>query len=140
MLEIDPNFIIPDSELEWTFVRSSGPGGQNVNKVASKAVLRWDAKRSGRLDQKTFERMSSLYPGRVTKEGEVVITSQRTRDALKNRNDCLEKLRSMILKSLERPKPRIKTKPTRGSIERRLDAKKRQARKKENRKFGGGEG
>ncbi len=134
MFLISPKIQIPLSELRFTFVRSSGPGGQNVNKVASKAVLRWNPGESGVLPEPVMQRLAVLYPAHWTKEGEIVITSQRTRDALKNRADCLEKLRRMILEAGNIPKPRIPTRPTRGSVLRRQEAKSRNAEKKRRRR------
>jgi len=123
---------IPYSEIEITYVRSSGPGGQNVNKVSSKARLRWNLL-SGRLEERVVERFKKLYPSWVTEQGEVVIASDVFRDAPKNKDACLEKLRVAIQKASVEPKKRIPTKPTRGSILRRLDAKKRLSNKKKDR-------
>ena len=123
---------IPLSEIEITYVRSSGPGGQNVNKVASKARLRWNLL-GGRLEPYVVERFKTLYPSWVTEDGEVVIASQISRDAPKNRAACLEKLGNAIKKAAFRPKKRIPTKPTRGSILRRLDAKAKLSAKKRER-------
>jgi ribosome-associated protein len=125
---------IPPEQLEFTFVRSSGPGGQNVNKVASKAQLRWNPGKSGLLSPEVLERLETLYPSHFTKDGDLLITSQKTRDQLKNREDCLEKLQKMILKAITIPKPRIPTKPTKGAIRRRLEDKGKNAQKKEERK------
>lgn len=122
---------IPLSEIEITYSHSSGPGGQNVNKTSSKARIRWNLL-NGRLDPETVERFKTLYPSWVTESGEVVISSQVSRDAPKNKFYCLEKLRAAIKKASIRPKKRIPTKPTRGSVLRRLDAKaKNSAKKKE---------
>ena len=133
-LEITPDLIIPMSQLEWTFVRSSGPGGQNVNKVSSKAVLRWRVATSGLLDADSLARLAVSFPAHVTKDGELVIASQRTRDAVKNRADCLEKLKAMLLLAVKKPKRRIPTRPTKGSVQRRLNAKARHSQRKRNRR------
>ncbi|MDR1491552.1 MAG: aminoacyl-tRNA hydrolase [Planctomycetaceae bacterium] len=133
MFEIASDIKIPLSELQWTFVRSSGPGGQNVNKVASKAVLRWNVAASGLLDTDSMARLAVSYPAHLTKEGELIIASQKTRDAIKNRADCLEKLKAMLLAALKKPKRRIPTRPTKGSIVRRLNDKARRSQKKRNR-------
>ena len=133
-LEIMPELKIPLSQLEFTFVRSSGPGGQNVNKVSSKAVLRWHVTTSGLLDADSIARLAVSYPAHLTKDGELVISSQRTRDAVKNRTDCLEKLRAMLLVAVRKPKRRIPTRSTRGSIQRRLHAKARLSQKKRERR------
>lgn len=123
---------IPLSEIEITYARSSGPGGQNVNKVSSKARLRWNLY-SGRLDADVVARFKELYPSWVTENGEVVVSSQISRDAPKNKYACLEKLRQAIKKAAFKPKKRIPTKPTRGSVLRRLDSKKRESLKKQER-------
>ena len=131
-LEIPGVVAIPLSEIEITYARSSGPGGQNVNKVSSKARLRWNLV-GGRLDPEVVERVKTLYPSWVTESGEVVVSSQISRDAPKNRAACLEKLRAAILKASVKPKKRIPTKPTRGSVLRRLDSKAKNSAKKRER-------
>ncbi len=124
MFEVGRNIQIPDGEFAWSFVRSGGPGGQNVNKVASKAVLRWDVRRSPSLPPEVKARIEAQQPGRVTTEGELVLTSQRYRDQDRNRQDCLEKLRAIVLQAAAVPKVRKKKKPTRASKERRLSEKR----------------
>ena len=131
-LEIPGVAAIPLSEIEITYARSSGPGGQNVNKVSSKARLRWNLV-GGRLSAEIVERFKTLYPSWVTESGEVVISSQISRDAPKNRAACLEKLRAAIFKASVKPKKRIPTKPTRGSVLRRLDSKAKNSAKKRER-------
>ena len=131
-LEIPGVVAIPLSEIEITYARSSGPGGQNVNKVSSKARLRWNLV-GGRLDPEVVERFKTLYPSWVTESGEVVVSSKISRDAPKNRAACLEKLRAAILKASVKPKKRIPTKPTRGSVLRRLDSKAKNSAKKRER-------
>jgi len=125
---------VPPEQLEFTFVRSSGPGGQNVNKVSSKAQLRWNPRESGLLAPEILQRLETLFPAHFTKDGDLLITSQKTRDQLKNREDCLEKLQNMILEASNIPKPRIPTKRTKGSIKRRLENKEKNAQKKQGRK------
>lgn len=121
---------IPLAEIEFEFVRSSGPGGQNVNKVASKARLRW--RPGDRLTPEVWERFQRLYPSWTTEAGEIVVSSQKFRDAPKNKAECLAKLRAALEKAGRTPKKRIPTKPTFGSILRRLADKKRNSlRKKE---------
>ena len=133
-LEITPQLKIPISQLQLTYVRSSGPGGQNVNKVASKVVLRWDFDAADLLDGDSIERLKTSYPANVTKDGELITTSQKTRDAWQNREDCFEKLRAMLLVAIKKPKRRIPTRPTKGSIQRRLNAKARHSQKKRDRR------
>ena len=136
MLEINAHLRIPDDELEWSYVRSGGPGGQNVNKVASKAVLRWNLAASPSLPEDVKARLRARQANRITAEGDLVLTSQRYRDQERNRQDCLDKLREMIAEAAVRPKARRKTKPTRGSQEARLRAKKRRAATKAGRRLG----
>jgi ribosome-associated protein len=133
MLAITPTLLLSEDEFTWTFARSSGPGGQNVNKVASKAVLRWNLAASMALPADVKARLVAQQPRFVTQDGEVVISSQLTRDQDRNRQDCLDKLRAMILQALIVPKPRKKTRPSRGSKRRRLQDKKQHSQKKQQR-------
>lgn len=135
MLIISRQLQIRLAEFEITFVRSSGPGGQNVNKVNSKAVLRWAVGRSPSLPEAVRERFLQKYANRLTADGELLVTSQRYRDAPRNSQDCLEKLRTMLLRVLHPPKNRRATRPTRGSVERRLQGKRRQSAAKQNRRL-----
>jgi ribosome-associated protein len=134
MLTITPQLAIPDDEFHWSFVRAGGPGGQNVNKVASKAVLRWDVVASPSLPEEVKQRLRAQQGGRLTAEGELILTSQRFRDQDRNRQDCLEKLRELVLRATVRPKVRRPTKPTRGSREARLQEKRRRAGTKRTRR------
>jgi ribosome-associated protein len=135
MLIVSPQLRIPLAEFEITFARSSGPGGQNVNKVNSKAVLRWAVHRSPSLPEAVRERFLTKYRSRLTTEGELLVTSQRFRDAPRNAQDCLEKLRTMVLGVAQPPKRRRATRPSRGSVERRLKGKRRQSSVKQNRRL-----
>jgi ribosome-associated protein len=134
LLEITPELRIPDDEFEWTYVRASGPGGQNVNKVASKAVLRWDAQNSPSLPDAVKARLFALYGNRITAEGVLLLNSQRYRDQERNREDCLEKLRQWLIESATPPRKRKKTRPTKASKQRRLTAKKHRASTKAERR------
>jgi ribosome-associated protein len=124
MLEVTQRIRIPFNEFQWSFVRSGGPGGQNVNKVASKAVLRWDAVNSPSLPGDVRTRLLTQQQHRLTKEGELILTSQRYRDQERNRRDCLDKLREMIVRAAFVPRPRRPSNPTRASKERRMRNKK----------------
>jgi len=134
MLTITSTLTIPDDDLRFTFSRSSGPGGQNVNKVNSKATLHFSVRNSASLPPGVRERFVQKFGSRLTNEGDVVITSQESRDQPKNIDSCLEKLRGMILEVLHPPKKRRATKPTKGSKRRRVEAKKRRSQVKEGRK------
>jgi ribosome-associated protein len=134
MLTVTSRLQIPDEEFEFTFTRSSGPGGQNVNKVSSKAQLRWQAARSPSLPEEVRARFLARFGSRLTGEGELLIASQRYRDQRRNMEDCLEKLRSMLREVAAAPRRRKPTRPKRSSIEKRLSDKKLHgARKRERR-------
>ena len=133
-MEITPPLHIPDEELSFTFARSGGPGGQNVNKVASKAILHWDLAANTSLPDNVKERLRSQQRGRITTEGVLVIHGQQFRDQAKNIEDCKERLREMVLKALHVPRPRKPTKPSRGARERRLEDKRRQSSRKAERR------
>lgn len=124
MLQVTPRIAIPDEELRFSFARSSGPGGQNVNKVASKATLHWSVTTSPSLPDDVRERFLSSFPSRITKEGDIVISSQEYRDQPKNIAACLDKLADMLRQVAKAPKKRRPTKPTKGSKLRRLNEKR----------------
>ena len=134
MLVVTSHLKIPLREFRFTFARSSGPGGQNVNKLNTKATLRWPVVRSGSLSEPVRKRFLARYRRRVTVEGDLLITSQRFRDAGRNVADCLEKLRQMLAEVATAPKVRKATKPTRASVRRRMDEKRRQSGKKQSRR------
>jgi ribosome-associated protein len=134
-LRISNNITIPDAELRLSFARSGGPGGQNVNKVSSKAVLHWDVMNSPSLPPDVRARFIEAYPTRITNAGEVVIHSDEFRDQPKNIQAGYEKLRQMIVAVLRPPKKRRPTKPTKGSKVRRLKDKKSRSETKAGRRF-----
>jgi ribosome-associated protein len=125
---------LPDDELTFTYARSGGPGGQNVNKVESKAVLRWNLAATTAVSDAVKGRLRKLFPSRVTAEGEFLVVSQVYRDQPRNREDCLLKLAEMVRAALVVPKVRRATKPTKGSQRRRLEEKKRQGDRKSSRR------
>jgi ribosome-associated protein len=134
MLEINAHLRIPDGELQWTFVRSGGPGGQNVNKVASKAVLRWNLSASSSLPEDVKTRFRAQQRNRITADDDLIVTSQRFRDQERNKEDCLEKLQHMVLQATIIPKPRKPSKPGRAARERRLQLKRHRSSIKKSRR------
>jgi ribosome-associated protein len=137
MLSIGPEFQIPLREFQFTFARSSGPGGQNVNKVNSKALLRWRVATTASLPEAVRQRLLARCRRRITAEGDLLVSSQRFRDAGRNAADCVEKLRRMIAEAAEPVRPRRPTRPTRASVRRRIEQKRRQSQKKRQRGLSG---
>ena len=133
-LIIRAGVVVPPEAMELHAVRSGGPGGQNVNKVASKIELRVDLAQVVGLDAATLGRLRALAAGVLDADGRLLVTSQRTRDQRMNLEDAKDKIRALILAALVRPIARRKTKPTRASVERRIADKKRRARVKTTRR------
>src|SRR5882724_6927853 len=125
MIRVTDDISIDEAELDESFIRSSGPGGQNVNKLATAVQLRFDARRSPSLQNDVAIRLERLAGRRLTRDGVIVITAQRHRTQERNRQDALDRLIELIERAAVAPIPRRKTKPTRGSRERRLESKKR---------------
>jgi len=124
MIEITPDLRIDESELQIDFVRASGPGGQNVNKVATAAQLRFDI-RAASLPEEVKERLICIAGNRMTDEGILLIEAKRFRTQEQNRVDAIQRLIELIRRALVKPKARKKTKPTEAAKEERLKEKKR---------------
>jgi ribosome-associated protein len=133
MIAITETLSIPDEELSYTFSRSGGPGGQNVNKVASKVQLRWEIAVNITIPPFAKERLTKLHPSKVTIDGGFLIVAQESRDQIRNKEIVLEKLIDLIRKAVIVPKARRKTKPSYSSHLRRLADKKATSKKKSNR-------
>jgi len=133
MIEIDRNLSIPEDELVFAASRSGGPGGQNVNKVNTRVMLRFDVKRSSSLSDWQRSRIMSRLRTRITKGGVLVLWSQRHRTQAANRAAVVERLVELVRGALRRQKPRKKTKPSRAAVARRLEQKKKKSRKKRSR-------
>jgi ribosome-associated protein len=131
LIPINCHLFLDDSEIEESFVRASGPGGQNVNKVSSAVQLRFDLSGSRSLPQEVRERLARLAGHRLTRDGVIVIIAQRYRAQERNRQDALDRLVALIRRAAEPPTPRRPTKPSRAAKERRLQAKARRAATKE---------
>lgn len=131
---VSPRIRIPCSEFDWSVARSSGPGGQNVNKVNSKVILRWPVAHSETLPADVRDRFVDAYRRRMTNEGDLLIASDRFRDQPKNVDDCLERLRALLLAVATAPKPRRAMKPTKASKRRRVAEKRERTETKERRR------
>lgn len=138
MIAINEQLAIPDDELEWNYARSGGPGGQNVNKVSSKAILRWLAARTTlAIPLAAWDRMKARFPSRFTSDGDVLISAQEYRDQERNRQACSDKLAEMIRAALIAPAVRKKSKPSKGAKKRRLADKRLLSAKKQSRRAPG---
>ncbi len=133
MIRITPGIAIADSEIEERFIRASGPGGQNVNKLASAVQLRFDAAHSPSLPEEVRARLIRLAGKRVNAAGVLVIEAKRYRTQARNRADALDRLTKLILSASEKPRPRRQTRPSAASKERRIEAKRQRARIKRTR-------
>jgi ribosome-associated protein len=129
-LTIRPGVVVPAQALRMHAVRASGPGGQNVNKVSSKVELRVELAQILGLDEQARMRLRAVAGRALSADGILVVTSQTARDQRANLESAREKVRALVLRALEKPRARRKTKPTRGSVERRIEEKKRRGKTK----------
>lgn len=127
MIRVTPGIAIDEGEIELTFVRSSGPGGQNVNKVATAVQLRFDVAHSPSLPDDVRARLAARAGSKVTREGVLILTARRFRTQERNRADALDRLIEMIRSAATPPRKRRKTRPTRASKERRVEVKRRRS-------------
>jgi ribosome-associated protein len=134
MIRITPTISIDERELEFQFIRSSGPGGQNVNKVATAVQLRFDVAHSASLPEDVRERLIALAGRRINENGELVIEARRFRTQERNRHDSIKRLVELVRSAAVRPKPRRKTAPSRAARERRLEDKRLRADAKRRRR------
>jgi ribosome-associated protein len=130
MIQITPTLAIPEAEVEISFVQASGPGGQNVNKVATAAQLRFDIARSPSLPRDVRQRLVRLAGKRMTTCGVLVIDARRFRTQERNRQDALDRLTELVRRAAQTPKPRRKTRPPKASRRRRLENKRRRGQTK----------
>ncbi len=133
MIEITPSFKVDEHELQFEYIRASGPGGQNVNKVATAVQLRFDIRASS-LPHYAKGRLISLAGKRITTEHILVIEAKRFRTQEQNREDAIQRFVELVKKSLQKPKARTQTKPTKASKEKRLKEKKKRGEIKKNRR------
>jgi ribosome-associated protein len=133
MIQVTNFIALDEAELQESFIRASGPGGQNVNKVETAVQLRFDVRHSPSLPDHVKERLERLAGKRLTNEGVLIITAQRFRTQERNREDAVERLVELIRQATERPKPRRPTRPTLASKKRRLEAKGRRSEIKKGR-------
>ncbi|HRD67407.1 MAG TPA: alternative ribosome rescue aminoacyl-tRNA hydrolase ArfB [Candidatus Competibacter sp.] len=134
MIDVVPGIAIREEELRFQFKLASGPGGQNVNKVATAAELRFDVAGSPSLPEAVRARLLTLAGSRVTQDGELLITARRFRSQERNRQDAIDRLIALIRQAAAPPKPRLKTRPSRAAKQRRMDEKRRIGDKKQTRR------
>ena len=135
MIEITPSILLDDSELQFDFIRAAGPGGQNVNKVATAAQLRWDVRATASLTPEVKERLIKLAGSRVTEDGILIIEAKRYRTQEQNRFDATQRLITWIQKALEKPKERKATRPSVTAKAARVGDKKKHGETKRIRRY-----
>ena len=131
MLKIDDRISIPLKEFSFSYARSPGPGGQNVNKVNTKVILKWDLSRTSCLPETVMQRLTQKYSRRISKTNELIVTSHRFRDQGRNVADAINKLRELVLSVAAEPKKRKPRKKSKASNRRRLEEKRRNSDKKQ---------
>lgn len=139
MSEIGNGLFLDEKEIHYDFVQASGPGGQNVNKVATAVQLRFNVRNSRSLSEPVRQRLFQLAGNRINKEGELLINASRYRTQEANKEDAYNRLMALVGEAVKPLRRRKATRPTRASVERRLEYKRRHARKKQNRHFMNGE-
>ena len=137
MIEITPSIKLDEQEIEFIFIRSPGPGGQNVNKVSSSVQLRFNAHESPSIPTEVQQRLTRLAGRRMTSEGILIIEARQYRSQERNRQAALVRLVRLIQQAAEPPKPRYKTRPTRASVQRRLEVKRKRSETKRLRRDSG---
>ncbi|MCK5327735.1 MAG: aminoacyl-tRNA hydrolase [Candidatus Latescibacteria bacterium] len=133
MIQITPTISLDEREIQEEFIRATGPGGQNVNKVATAVQLRFDVRHSPALPDEVRARLIRLSGRRMTDDGVLILVARRFRTQERNRQDAMERLVALIRKATQKPKPRRRTRPTLASKERRLDSKRRRSETKRGR-------
>jgi ribosome-associated protein len=134
MIKITDSIYINESEVKESFIRSSGPGGQHVNKVATAVQLRFNAKYSGNISAKVYKRLRAIAGSKLTEDGNLIIVSREHRSQSQNRRVALDKLISLLQQAAKKPKHRTPTRPSQASVEKRLRNKRLQSEKKKSRR------
>ena len=134
MIKITDSIYINESEVKESFIRSSGPGGQHVNKVATAVQLRFNAKYSGNISAKVYKRLRAIAGSKLTEDGHLIIVSREHRSQSQNRRVALDKLISLLQQAAKKPKHRTPTRPSQASVEKRLRNKRLQSEKKKSRR------